>query len=556
MVLATTTTERDKRRTKPERTHTRSGGSRIAKARPVPALLVMALGLVVLTGPLASAVSLFPPVPDQRLTGSETSAHDNFGKATAVDRDTALVGAPQDSRGAAYIFERTQNPLEQAQGNAWTETTILRPPSDSSGGTYGDSLALAENVAAVAAPLANDGDGLVTIHRQTPSGTWIHEETLHSSTTGESLNFGDGLAVLEHQLAVGVTGDDTTGENAGAVVLFEEDDGDWTRTAELHPQDGPRNAIMGATLDAHQDVIVAGAPLDDPNGDFSGSAYVFEESDGEWSQTAKLVAPDGERGDSFGDAVATNGDTIAIGAPFHGLLDRDDIDEDAGAVFTTTVHDGNVSDLNPLYNPRPEDNDQFGRSLALSENTLLVGTPGDEGLTENTGAAYAYTGTGNAWILQSRLGPEDPDEVGTLGTSLALDAGTAVVGSQFTNHALVYNDILPHTNDTNNDQGCVQASTGEGFTLHASTPTVHENLTIEQRNETVGEEDVFVPGVTVRVGDEEIEAGGEWVHVPGASVGTPGVEASVGPLAASQSASVEQPSVPVDASATGCVQHG
>jgi len=513
----------------------------------------MALGLVVLTGPLASAVSLFPPVPDQRLTGSETSAHDNFGKATAVDRDTALVGAPQDSRGAAYIFERTQNPLEQAQGNAWTETTILRPPSDSSGGTYGDSLALAENVAAVAAPLANDGDGLVTIHRQTPSGTWIHEETLHPSTTGESLNFGDGLAVLEHQLAVGVTGDDTTGENAGAVVLFEEDDGDWTRTAELHPQDGPRNAIMGATLDAHQDVIVAGAPLDDPNGDFSGSAYIFEHDDTGWSQTAKLVAPDGARGDSFGDAVATNGDTIAIGAPFHGLLDRDDIDEDAGTVYTASVHEGNVSELNPLYNPQPGENAQFGRSLAFTMNTLLVGAPGADGLTESTGAAYAYTGTGNIWEPYTRLGPEDANQAGT---SLALDAGTAVVGSQFTNHALVYNDILPHTNDTNNDQGCVQASTGEGFTLHASTPTVHENLTIEQRNETVGEEDVFVPGVTVQIGDEEIEAGGEWIHVPTASVGTPGVEASVGPLAASQSASVEQPSVPVDASATGCVQHG
>jgi len=478
---------------------------------------------------LATGQAVFPPTPSERLANSSNA---NFGGGVAVDEDVIAVDGDEDLN----LFTRGDD--------GWSITTSI-PDSSSSEAVTIDLPWVTKR---------EDGTDELHVHHRTSHG-WAHHSTLSVDNEDNFDNFATTASLHNGTLVVGADADDEAAFNAGAahVYTYNATNDTWDHQTKLVPADASERASFGRTLDIHNDTIVAGAPLDDPNGDFSGSAYVFEESDGEWSQTAKLVAPDGERGDSFGDAVATNGDTIAIGAPFHGLLDRDDIDEDAGTVYTASVHEGNVSELNPLYNPQPGENAQFGRSLAFTMNTLLVGAPGADGLTESTGAAYAYTGTGNIWEPYTRLGPEDANQAGT---SLALDAGTAVVGSQFTNHALVYNDILPHTNDTNNDQGCVQASTGEGFTLHASTPTVHENLTIEQRNETVGEEDVFVPGVTVRVGDEEIEAGGEWVHVPGASVGTPGVEASVGPLAASQSASVEQPSVPVDASATGCVQHG
>ena len=54
----------------------------------------------------------------------------------------------------------------------------------------------------------------------------------------------------------------------------------------------------------------------------SGSAYVFARSGATWGQQAKITAPDGEAGDEFGSSVALSGDTVVVGAPF---------DDDAGA---------------------------------------------------------------------------------------------------------------------------------------------------------------------------------------------------------------------------------
>ena len=70
------------------------------------------------------------------------------------------------------------------------------------------------------------------------------------------------------------------------------------------------NDYFGESLAVSGDGSTAliGAPDENENGSAAGAAYVFERSDGSWSQQAKLLADDGDRTDQFGSSVGLSRD--------------------------------------------------------------------------------------------------------------------------------------------------------------------------------------------------------------------------------------------------------
>ena len=81
------------------------------------------------------------------------------------------------------------------------------------------------------------------------------------------------------------------------------------------------------------DTIVMGAYQDDDNGiTNSGSAYVYTRSGSTWTEQAKLTASDGAANDQFGDSVAISGDTVVIGA----RLD-DDNGDSSGSTYVVNL---------------------------------------------------------------------------------------------------------------------------------------------------------------------------------------------------------------------------
>src|SRR4030095_14176816 len=85
---------------------------------------------------------------------------------------------------------------------------------------------------------------------------------------------------------------------------------------------------FGFAVAAAGDTVVIGAPSEDSNAAgvngnqadnslaSAGAAYVLARSGGSWSQEAYLKASKPDAADAFGRAVAISGDTIVIGAPF------------------------------------------------------------------------------------------------------------------------------------------------------------------------------------------------------------------------------------------------
>ena len=72
---------------------------------------------------------------------------------------------------------------------------------------------------------------------------------------------------------------------------------------------------FGWAVAIHEDTIVVGAYLNDDNGSSSGSAYVFKRNGSEWSQQQKLIASNAAAGDQFGSSVGVSAERIVVGAP-------------------------------------------------------------------------------------------------------------------------------------------------------------------------------------------------------------------------------------------------
>jgi len=117
--------------------------------------------------------------------------------------------------------------------------------------------------------------------------------------------------------------------NAGVGVGQARAQGcDPVEMAKLLASDGAANDQFGHSVSLSGDTALIGAPSDDDNGAFSGSAYVFTRSGGVWTEQAKLLASDRATNDSFGNSVSLSGDTAFIGA-----VQDDDNGNNSGSAY-------------------------------------------------------------------------------------------------------------------------------------------------------------------------------------------------------------------------------
>ena len=138
------------------------------------------------------------------------------------------------------------------------------------------------------------------------------QELLGSGATTGD-RFGGALAVDGNTLVVGAKLQGTT----GAAYVFEFNGTSWVETATLTAALGMAGDLFGHSVAIDADRIAVTA-LGENGG--QGAAYVFEKPAGGWAGTltesAKLIDPDVSIGDRFGLAIAVSGDSVAVGSPF------------------------------------------------------------------------------------------------------------------------------------------------------------------------------------------------------------------------------------------------
>ncbi|MGH9379901.1 MAG: S-layer homology domain-containing protein [Thermoanaerobaculia bacterium] len=331
-------------------------------ARPLTALVLFAAPTATATGgETAHPVLINSGVEQAKLTAADGAPNGAFGYAVAISGDTALVGT--FGAEAAYVFTRS--------GGVWTQQAKLSADDGVPGAEFGISVALSGDTA-----------------------------------------------------LVGMRGADVDGvSDRGAAYVFTRSEGVWTQQAKLIADDGASIDLFGTAVALSGNTALVGALLDDVvSSTDQGSAYVFTESGGVWSQQAKLTAADGAVADYFGVSVALDGDTALVGAFLSG-------NSDSGAAYVFT-RGGGVWNQQAKLTAGEAAAGELGRSVALSGDTALVGARRtDVGGNADQGAAYVFTRSGDVWSRQAKLTADDGAALDQFGTSAALTGDSALVGA-------------------------------------------------------------------------------------------------------------------------------
>jgi hypothetical protein len=224
--------------------------------------------------------------------------------------------------------------------------------------------------------------------------------------------FGAAMARDGAFILIGAPGDDTRGEDAGAVYVI--DTATDTIIHTLTASDGRPFDNFGNAVDADNGLAVIGSFRDNNDAFDSGSAYLFDIATG---QELFKVTSNGPLNDWFGFSVAVEGDRFAVGALFEGL----DSDTGHGAVYVY-----NTADASLAYKLLPQTTTsalRFGHALAMDSGRLFVGdiygTPG----SNRPGLVFSYDASNGSALQTFARGGSS-----RFGTSIDAEGDAVVIG--------------------------------------------------------------------------------------------------------------------------------
>jgi len=248
---------------------------------------------------------------------------------------------------------------------------------------------------------------------------------IQASDTAPSDRFGTSVAVSGNTVVVGAyLGDPVAQADAGAVYIFTRSGTTWTQQAKLVASDAQATDWFGSSVAIDGDTVVVGAHAEDTGGSSAGSAYIFTRSGTTWTQQAKIQAGTPQAPALFGYSVAIDGDTVVVGAYMEDVL------VDQGATYIFTRSGTTWTQQARLVASDAQTSDNFGYSVAISGNTVVVGARyEDPGAISDAGAAYIFTRSGTTWTQQAKLVASDAQASDNFGWSVAIDGDTVVVGA-------------------------------------------------------------------------------------------------------------------------------
>ena len=292
---------------------------------------------------------------------------------------------------------------------------------------FGWSVAISGDYALVGTLTSSDDkgkrSGSVYVFRR-EGASWTEQAKLTASDGEEEDRFGCSVAIWGDYALVGATGGDGRVANSGCVYVFHREGTSWTQQVKLTASDGAQHEGFGCSVAIWGDHALVGAYQDDDKGKHSGSAYIFHREGASWTQQVKLTASDGEEEDLFGRSVALFGDYALVGASW-----GDGRVTNSGSAYIFH-HRGIWKEQAKLTASGGREKDRLGGSVALSGDYALVGADWHDGSKgENSGSAYIFHREGTSWTQQATPAASDRAERDYFGRAVALSGDYALVGA-------------------------------------------------------------------------------------------------------------------------------
>jgi len=362
---------------------------------------------------------------EQQIAASDGSAYDYFGNSISIDGDYALIGAWKDDvtgidRGSVYIFYRS--------GTNWIEQAKLTAPDGMDEDLFGYSVSISGDYAVIGA-YGDDDNGIDSgsayiFYRS--GTTWFEQAKITAPDGATEDRFGCSVSISGDYAIVGAWGDDDSGIDRGSAYIFYRSGTNWIEQAKLTAPDGMDEDLFGYSVSISGDYAVIGAHYDDDNGSESGSAYIFYRSGTNWTEQTKLTAPDGAAYDWFGYTVSINGDYAAIGAHWD-----DDNGSNSGSAYLFNRIGTLWTQQTKITADDGSSDDEFGRSISIDGDYVVVGACHDDGNGIDRGSAYIFHRNGTNWSQQAKITASDGADFDYFGCPVSISGNHALISANY-----------------------------------------------------------------------------------------------------------------------------
>jgi hypothetical protein len=386
-------------------------------------LFASLLMLAVVCSSALSAPSLLPT--ETKLTAPDAFIDQNFSYAMAIDGVTAVIGAPNhsvvaDGSGAAYVFVRTSS--------GWQLQQKLTANDASPQSFFGISVAIDHDTIVVGANGdANAGFSSGAAYVFVRSGnTWVQQQKLIGSENSTDDAFGLSVGVKGNTIVCGAFGNSAFNTITwGTAYVFTRTGNTWTETQKLAASDAADFNSFGGTVAMTEDTIIVGAI---GNAGFAGAVYVFTLVGSKWVEQQKLHAQDATPKTIFGYRLGISGDTMVVASEGRVEATFDTSTPAAVYIFRRTP-----SGWHQQKRIRITDADlqgQFGLTAAVSGDTIVIGCPNDFTVAPYSGSAYIFRRNGESnWTFNQKVFASDAARDDVFGNSVAISDNTVLVGA-------------------------------------------------------------------------------------------------------------------------------
>jgi hypothetical protein len=228
----------------------------------------------------------------------------------------------------------------------------------------------------------------------------------------------------------------TSGLSKTYHVVIERD---GVEEAHIKASNSMPGQQFGQCVAASGDTLIVAAPFDSGgakgiNGDLSapaaansGAVFVFVHRNGVWTQQAYLKPNNAASGDYFGVSLAISGDTIFVGTPRQNTAAAVSTATRPGSVFVFTRANDTWSQTQELTPADVDATDAFGISVDVDVDTMVAGAFND---SVSAGAAYVYSRSGSTWTQKQRLTPRTRPQLGLFGSMVKISGDTLAIAAQ------------------------------------------------------------------------------------------------------------------------------
>jgi gliding motility-associated-like protein len=352
-----------------------------------------------------------------------------FGETIKASKNWLAISAPKEGHGAVYIFNLN---------NGQKEKKIAAPDEHQPGKPgFGYAIAMTDSTLFISAvyhdSLSNSGSvlyedmGKVYVYHLSGS-VWKYHSTIFPPAPGNKLHFGQSITCTENYVAV-TEYFRFSGKDVGRIHMFKKSSaGRYEFLATLKPSTEQKGRFFGETIFMEDSLLVATSNYDDDK------VFIYNRK-GEWTNSIE---------DAFlmpmrCFSMDTRDGYIVIG----------DFTSHTAKIYKkpTNGWKGLVSPIATLSPSVKETWDYFGSSVAISTNSIFVGSPYsmtkrpfaisyfvDKTLAQ-PGSVYRFDLKGAEWTSSNkedqRLQSVAPESIDGYGSAVLLSEGRLIVASKY-----------------------------------------------------------------------------------------------------------------------------